>query len=226
MTSASSISDAVAMCTAAFTGDCEQLKQLVWVRGVSVDCGDYDQRTAIHLAASEGKLSVVRFLVEQLGAAISPADRYGGTPLDDSIRHRHYGVETYLRSRNAAGGKTHANAAASVACTLCEAAANGSRRELRRLVRSEFFNINAGDYDKRCVYLGEAVQLVWLTSRCVCSTRQDGPAPCSKRGPPASGQAHRRGAGRSAIAGRSVGWHSSGRRTSRAPRACRALPTM
>jgi ankyrin repeat protein len=51
------------LCDAASKGDMERLKQLVTVLGVDVNVGDYDKRTAIHLAASEGLLPVVRVLV-------------------------------------------------------------------------------------------------------------------------------------------------------------------
>ena len=42
---------------------------------------------SMHLAASEGHLEVVRLLVEEHNADTSPVDRWGGTPLDDAIRH-------------------------------------------------------------------------------------------------------------------------------------------
>jgi glutaminase len=49
--------------------------------------GNYDGRTALHLAASEGHLSIVQYLIES-GCFIDiiPKDRWGNTPLDDAIR--------------------------------------------------------------------------------------------------------------------------------------------
>ena len=57
-----------------------------------------DKRTAMHLAASEGMLEVVRALVEDLGANHSPVDRWGGTPLDDALRGGHSEVRMAFRS--------------------------------------------------------------------------------------------------------------------------------
>ena len=41
------------------------------------DQGDYDKRTATHLAASEGRWAAVRFLLEEGGADANPLDRWG-----------------------------------------------------------------------------------------------------------------------------------------------------
>ena len=70
---------------AAQNGRTETVKVLL-AAGAKVDSGDYDKRTAIHLAASEGLLDVVICLVEELNADASPVDRWGGTPLDDALR--------------------------------------------------------------------------------------------------------------------------------------------
>ncbi len=45
--------------------------------------GDYDRRTALHLAANEGHLEVVKLLCEA-GANINVKDRWGDRPLDDA----------------------------------------------------------------------------------------------------------------------------------------------
>ena len=55
---------------------------------VDPNTGDYDDRTALHLSASEGKADAVRFLLAK-GADVNLLDRMGGTPLDDAIRHGH-----------------------------------------------------------------------------------------------------------------------------------------
>lgn len=43
-----------------------------------VNSHDYDGRSALHLAASEGKLGAVQLLLER-GARVNPLDRWGGT---------------------------------------------------------------------------------------------------------------------------------------------------
>lgn len=61
---------------------------------------DYDRRTALHVASSEGRLDVVKYLVSK-GAKVNRSDRWGGSPLDDAHRHRHTEVAKYLRGRGA-----------------------------------------------------------------------------------------------------------------------------
>eukprot|EP00966_Prymnesium_polylepis_P040287 934842-Prymnesium_polylepis.1 len=78
-----------ALCNAVASGDVQKLRALAVEPAFDVNKGDYDKRTAIHLAASEGHLQTVHFLVEELGAEVSPFDRWGGTPLDDAMRHGH-----------------------------------------------------------------------------------------------------------------------------------------
>lgn len=49
---------------------------------VNVNEGDYDRRTALHIAASDGFLEIVQYLVEDRAADVNVQDRWGGTPLD------------------------------------------------------------------------------------------------------------------------------------------------
>eukprot|EP00965_Chrysotila_dentata_P259305 6213515-Pleurochrysis_carterae.AAC.2 len=93
-------SSAEQLCEAAAAGDVHLLRKLVSA-GADVNLGDYDRRTALHLAACEGRLRAVRFLVEEAGASLSPEDRWGCTPLDDSIKSKHLVVGMYLRSKGA-----------------------------------------------------------------------------------------------------------------------------
>ena len=45
---------------------------------------DYDGRTALHLAASEGHSEIVNFLVNIVNVKKDPVDRWKHTPLDDA----------------------------------------------------------------------------------------------------------------------------------------------
>ena len=44
---------------------------------------DYDKRTAIHLAAAEGQLEIVKYLLEK-GVNKDIKDRWGNTPLSEA----------------------------------------------------------------------------------------------------------------------------------------------
>jgi len=85
-------------CEAAAFGDLSTLMRLEST-GVDLNIGDYDGRTALHLAASEGHLAVVKFLISR-GVRINPADRWNGTPLSDAIRGNHKDIMDFLRSQN------------------------------------------------------------------------------------------------------------------------------
>ena len=93
------------LCDAGARGDVRALQRLLHGRRVDTNQGDYDQRTATHLAASEGRWAAVRFLLEECGAEVNPTDRWGGTPLDDAMRSKHTLVANYLRQRGGLSGE-------------------------------------------------------------------------------------------------------------------------
>lgn len=53
--------------------------------GVSMDSCDYDRRTALHLAATEGHSHVVELMLKR-GANINPVDRWGDTVNSSPLR--------------------------------------------------------------------------------------------------------------------------------------------
>ncbi|XP_030621131.1 glutaminase kidney isoform, mitochondrial [Chanos chanos] len=70
---------------AAYRGDVQSLRRYV-LSGVDVNSVDYDGRSALHVAASEGQLDVIRFLVENTGADCSLKDRWSNTPILEAMR--------------------------------------------------------------------------------------------------------------------------------------------
>ena len=90
------------LCWAASEGDLTAIRRLV-ARGVNLDDGDYDGRTALHLAVCGGHQHVVEYFILRK-ANLRPRDRWGGTPLDDAHREKHEEVAKLLEQHGAAGG--------------------------------------------------------------------------------------------------------------------------
>ncbi|KAK2838536.1 hypothetical protein Q7C36_013350 [Tachysurus vachellii] len=70
---------------AAYRGDLHTLRRY-FLSGADVNAVDYDGRTALHVAASEGRLEVIKFLMESTGANCTLKDRWGNTALQEAIR--------------------------------------------------------------------------------------------------------------------------------------------
>ena len=56
--------------------ECARIFQRFALSGMDMTRADYDGRTALHLAAAEGRLEVVRLLIEKLKVNIDTRDRY------------------------------------------------------------------------------------------------------------------------------------------------------
>ena len=120
-------------------GDITTVRNYITQTYPNVNFRDYDRRTALHVASSEGHLDVVQYLVAQRGAKINRSDRWGGSPLDDAHRHRHTDVARYLRSRGATTGSVN------LTNHLISAAAAGDIEEVRLIVESNDYYLNIMD---------------------------------------------------------------------------------
>ncbi|MDF1760425.1 MAG: glutaminase A [Coxiellaceae bacterium] len=85
-----------ALLSAASEGDLHEVVRIV-ASGVKVVGCDYDGRTPLHLAASNGCDDVLRYLLSKK-VNPCPKDRWGGTPLDDAEREGHESSKKILQS--------------------------------------------------------------------------------------------------------------------------------
>lgn len=68
--------------------------------GADVNSADFDRRTALHVAACEGRKDVVALLLSR-GANVNHQDRWGSTPLADAIHYKNYDVCKLLEENGA-----------------------------------------------------------------------------------------------------------------------------
>jgi len=97
-----------ALLNAAAAGDISEYRRLQLLRpsNTAICAKDYDERTALHLAASEGRHRLVRLLLAD-GADPSAKDRWGGTPLDDAERGGHESVKLELLAVQIGGAREY-----------------------------------------------------------------------------------------------------------------------
>jgi glutaminase len=86
-------------------GDLKGIKSLMMENEIDLDIGDYDGRTALHLACSEGQDKVVEYLLKNGVTNINPTDRWGNTPLDDAIRGKFEKIIENMRAYRARTGE-------------------------------------------------------------------------------------------------------------------------
>ena len=124
-------------------GNQPEMEKLLQRRPAHVNFRDYDRRTALHVAASEGHKDICEFLLKQ-GAKINRSDRWGGSALDDAHRHRHQEVVEFLRQRGASTGSSNHTT------NLITASAEGDFDEVKLLLAMMTkASVDQGDYDRR-----------------------------------------------------------------------------
>ncbi|XP_019721003.1 60 kDa lysophospholipase isoform X1 [Hippocampus comes] len=103
-------------CAATKIGDIEALETLKEM-GSNLCLGDYDGRTPLHIAACEGNLKAVQYLLT-IGATVYAKDRYGDTPLCNAVHFRHKDVVKLLRKTGAHFSRDELEEAGSELCSL------------------------------------------------------------------------------------------------------------
>jgi ankyrin repeat protein len=122
----------------------DALASILHDRPSLVNFRDYDRRSPLHVAASEGHLAICEFLVAN-GAVINRSDRWGGSPLDDAHRHRHAHVTKFLLAHGAVSGSP------SQSNCFITAASEGDIDEVKAFLElgRAIVDVDKGDYDKR-----------------------------------------------------------------------------
>ena len=137
----------VLLCQAAFNSKIEDIKRLV-DNGVDPNEADYDGRTAMHLAASEGNMEVLKYLIS-IQANIMCRDRFNGTPLEDTVRH-HFEIRNAVQAEKLLRdhGATLSAEGLTYVVKMCEYAAEGNVENIRVLAENGV-DVSLGDYDDR-----------------------------------------------------------------------------
>ncbi|XP_056431992.1 60 kDa lysophospholipase-like [Gadus chalcogrammus] len=128
-------------CAAAKIGDVEALESIREM-GSILSLGDFDGRTPLHVAASEGHLKVVQYLLEH-GSTIHGRDRHGDTPLSNAVLFRRKDTVRLLRK---AGAHLSREQLAVSGTELCSLAAHGDLDGLQ-IWHVAGADLNAPGYD-------------------------------------------------------------------------------
>ncbi|KAI6185135.1 No extended memory [Aphelenchoides fujianensis] len=78
----------VSLLFAAKAGDLNTIRRL-FMQKANLELVDYDKRSALHLAASEGHAEIIRFLINVAHVKPDPKDRWQRTPLHDARSEGH-----------------------------------------------------------------------------------------------------------------------------------------
>lgn len=150
------------VCELAAIGNLKKLKEL---EGASFALGDYDKRTPLHLAASEGHGDVVEFLIAK-GAIVNAKDRFGNTPLLDAVTHNKPNIVHILKKNQATLPEDR------IGEFMCKSGSVGDKNALQLMKDAGGSMVfQAGDYDSRTALHLAASEGHW---RCVRFILQNG----------------------------------------------------
>lgn len=110
--------------TAVRSGDIQKIK-ILKSYGADLSAVNYDHRTALHVAATEGNVDVVKHLLLS-GAAVHIRDRYDHTPLMEAISNDHHEIIKLLIKC----GAHITGSARAIGEHLCAAASRGLMKRL------------------------------------------------------------------------------------------------
>jgi len=148
------------LCAAAAAGDLSELRRLLRKKA-DPSKADYDGRTPLHLAASEGCVPAIELLLETWPTLdINALDRHHHTPLADALEHGKKDAARFLQAR---GGSVFNRRSAAA---LCWAAFHGDTTRIASLV-NQGRDPNVADYDGRTALMlaaseGRADCVRWL----------------------------------------------------------------
>ncbi|EPB67536.1 ankyrin repeat protein [Ancylostoma ceylanicum] len=94
----------VSLLFAAKNGDFDVVRRM-YLQGTNLEMADYDGRTALHVAAAEGHMHLVKFFVNVAKVNHQPRDRWGRTPLDDARAFHHEDCIRFLLKQHVRGNR-------------------------------------------------------------------------------------------------------------------------
>lgn len=134
----------VMVCALASQGSLDEIKSLMSKDRNCIHLLDYDQRSPLHLAATEGQLKVIQFLHEN-GCDLSVVDRFGFTPLRSAIESGHFECAKFLSEHKGKIGMDQTK----IGERLCSLASRGKLKKIQGFIEYGRVDINACDYDQR-----------------------------------------------------------------------------